>query len=128
MKTYLLILSYLLILTLTACAGDESAGSAAAIEAYHQALVAKDSAQLAAHSCAEWEAQSQVELESMGAFSASLQDMECDTTKVVEDIASVTCTGLLVANYGDEVLEIDLSQRHYRATFEGGEWRMCGYQ
>jgi hypothetical protein len=118
----------LLLLLLTACSRDDTAESAAAIEAYHRALVAKDSAQLSAQSCADWESQAQIELESLGAVDVTLKDMVCTTAKVVEDSASVTCSGFLVANYGNEVLEIDLSERNYRSVFEGGEWRMCGYR
>ena len=39
----------------------------------------------------------------------------------------VGCTGTIVANYGNEVLEINLADQTYKAAFEGGEWRMCGY-
>jgi len=42
--------------------------------------------------------------------------------------AIVACTGKIVANYGNEVLEIDLAAQKYQAVFEGGEWRMCGYR
>ena len=34
----------------------------------------------------------------------------------------------IVANYGNEVLELDLSERSYQVVEEGGEWRMCGYR
>jgi len=38
----------------------------------------------------------------------------------------VSCTGTITANYGNEVLEIDLSERTYQVVFEAGERRMCG--
>lgn len=128
MKTKSLLIFLFLSFILTACSGNNSTDSAAAIEAYHQALIAKDTVQLAAQSCAAWEAQAQTELESLGAVDVNLEDMVCTTANVFEDSASVTCTGFLVANYGNEVLRIDLSERNYNSVFEGGEWRMCGYR
>ena len=44
------------------------------------------------------------------------------------DYTIVSCEGVIIANYGNEVLEINLADQNYLSIFEGGEWRMCGYR
>jgi len=105
--------------------GDAAAG---AVQAYIQALVDQDSERLATLSCAGWEADARTDLESFTAVSVTLQDASCQETGTDEETHLVTCTGKIMANYGNEVQEIDLSERTYQAVYEGGEWRMCGYR
>ncbi len=99
-----------------------------AIENYIQALVDQDGNRLANLSCAEWEADAQIELESFSAVSVSLEELSCRSQSEQAGFTLVACTGKIIANYGNEVLEINLEDQVYRAIFEGGEWRMCGYQ
>lgn len=108
--------------------GTSEAGAAEAVQAYHQALVSKDADRLANLSCADWEAQAKNELASFGAVEASLEDLSCQEAGEAEGYTLVNCSGVIRANYGAEVLEIDLSERTYQAAYEGGEWRMCGYR
>jgi hypothetical protein len=123
----LLILGLILLLTLTSCTSSEDQ-AAAAIEAYIQALVDKDSNRLSTLSCATWEAEAKIELDSFGAVTVTLEELSCQEDQVVGEFTRVQCSGKIVANYGDEVLEINLADQTYQAAFEGGEWRMCGYQ
>ncbi|HSF82370.1 MAG TPA: hypothetical protein VLA49_14110 [Anaerolineales bacterium] len=106
----------------------ENNGAAKAVESYFAALIAKDPARLTTLSCSSWETNAQTDLESFGAVTAELSDLSCSETGADDDYTVVTCTGKIVANYGDEVLELDLADQSYQARFEGGEWRMCGYR
>lgn len=110
------------------CASNSVSGAPQAIEAYFKALVAKDLNQLVNHSCAEWEGSARQELRTFDAVQVSLQDLSCQEVENDASTAHLACTGKIIANYGNEVLEINLAERDYRALFEGGEWRMCGYQ
>jgi hypothetical protein len=100
----------------------------AAILAYQQALIGGDYSKLANLSCSDWESQAKTDFDSFAAVKATLQDASCQSTTVENNSAIVACTGKIVANYGNEVLEIDLATQSYQAIFEGGDWRMCGYR
>jgi hypothetical protein len=130
MKNFVVIsasLAMLLMATLSSCGGD-SDGAARAVEAYLQALVNKDPERIATLACADWEADARTELESFTAVTVTLQDAACQETGADGDITLVSCTGKITANYGNEVLEINLADRTFQAAYEGGEWRMCGYR
>ena len=122
----LVILSIILLLSLQACTSAEEE-AASAIESYIQALVDKDGNRLATLSCAAWEADAKIELDSFGAVTVTLEELSCQEEQVAGEFTLVGCTGTIVANYGNEVLEINLADQTYKAAFEGGEWRMCGY-
>lgn len=116
-------------LLLTACSGQSSEDAAAqAAEGYFQALVEKDSARLANLSCGVWEAESARELSSFGAVTASLDGLACEAAEESGDFTRVNCAGVITANYGNEVLEIDLAERPVLVALEDGEWRVCGYE
>lgn len=118
-----------LVLLLAACGGQSSEDAAAkAAEGYFQALVEKDSARLANLSCGAWEAESARELSSFGAVTASLSDLGCEAAGESGDFTRVNCAGVITANYGNEVLEIDLAERPVLVALEDGEWRVCGYE
>ena len=117
---------------LTGCSAGSSAGSdrgaAQGIERYLQALAAGDVNQLVDASCAAWEQDARLELDSFAAVSVELVDLGCEQSDQEGDSTWVDCNGKIIANYGNEVLEIDLADRSYAAVYEGGEWRMCGYR
>jgi hypothetical protein len=98
------------------------------VEDYLGAVVAKDFDQAAALSCAAWEEQAQMEVDSFGAVQTRLEGVDCQQTGTAGDAALVTCAGNIVATYNDEDQNITLAGRTYKAVQEGGEWRMCGYQ
>ncbi len=120
-----LIPALILMLTLAACAGSSTA-PADAVAAYWQAMVAKDAAQLSSLSCAAYEAQSLITMESFGAFEPELSDLVCEVVEASGETASVSCAGTIEVSYGAEILTIDLSDHNYIAVMEGGDWRMCG--
>lgn len=122
----ILILS--LALTLSACGGAAQSRPGAAVLDYLQALVDRDGARLAALSCPDWEAAAQLELESFAAVTVSLEEANCQESGADGEITLVSCTGKIVANYGNEVLELDLAERSYQVVQQGGDWLMCGYR
>ena len=116
-----------LVLLVVGCSSQGN-GPADAIQAYLQALAAKDANQVANLSCAAWEEQAAQELRSFDASTLTLEDLECQEAGQAGAATLVTCTGTIIANYGTEQLPIDLSTLVYQTIQEGGEWRMCGYQ
>lgn len=122
-------LFYLLAAALLAVSCSAERGDpAAAVERYLEALVSKDANQVVDASCAAWEEDAQRELDSFAAVETTLQDVSCSTVTETEEAASVTCTGAVVASYNGEDQQLALEGRAYRVVYEGGEWRMCGYE
>ena len=124
------LLATLLLLHMAGCSGgaQNGSGAAGAVEAYNQALVAKDADRLSTLSCADWEGDARTELESFGAVETTLEDMDCQESGTEGDYTLVACTGTISADYNGEILEIDLAGHTYLARLEGGDWRMCGYR
>jgi hypothetical protein len=130
MKTNTLIVALILIIQiylLTAC-GTNSNDAAAAVEGYHQALAAGNRDLLISYSCTAWEATAIDEVASFTALEVTLENVACDVIEEHDDASLVGCTGIIHANYGNEVLDIDLSAKAYEVIHEGGEWRLCGYR
>jgi hypothetical protein len=125
LKITVLIL-YLLILA--ACGGQNASSASSAIETYLKSLAAKDVNQLVNASCSAWETNARQELRTFDAVAITLQDLKCQEAGVEGETTLVSCSGKIVANYGNEVLEINLADRDYQAIQEGSEWRMCGYR
>lgn len=111
------------LLILSAC---KTSGADAAVAAFWQALVTKDSAQVSSLSCAAYEPEALTTLESFNAVETRLEDLACMVISEDGDTAKVSCTGSIIASYGAEDMTIDLAARSYTATKEGGDWRMCG--
>ncbi len=111
---------------ISACSSQSPA--AAAVTTYIKALVAKDANALKNASCAQWEGDAQVELDSFTAVSISLDSLSCKEAGKDGNATLVSCSGKIKASYNGENQEIDLGSRTSRAVQEGGEWRMCGYK
>ncbi len=114
-------------LLLAAC-GTSSAGPEKAVEAYLNALNAKDATRLSTLSCAEWEPTALMELDSFQAVSTTLEGLSCAQTGTDGGNALVTCQGRIVASYQGELQEFNLSARTYIAEKSTGEWLVCGAQ
>ena len=121
-----ILLTILASLLLTACASSNQDAPARADEDYLNALVAKDEDRLSTLSCGDWEDEALLELDSFQAVSAWLEDMTCEQTGTDGNTALVLCNGKIIASYGNEDQELDLSVRTYQVTQEGGEWLVCG--
>ncbi|NMB89035.1 MAG: hypothetical protein GYA17_11800 [Chloroflexi bacterium] len=132
-RTHLLtcLLAGLAVLLLAACSSNGAAEgadpAAQAVEGYLTALVDENADQLATASCAAWEEQATLELDSFMGVEASLQDLACQTTGDADGSSLVQCTGKIVATYNNEQQELDLAGRTYQVSQEEGEWRVCGY-
>ncbi len=112
--------------TLAACSNSDSASRA--VEAYIQALSAKDVDKVSSLSCAAWEDQARIELDAFAGVKTTVKDLKCQENGKEGDTTFVSCAGKIVATYGNEDQEFPLDRRPFQAIQEGGEWRMCGYK
>ena len=127
MRKLLLILSLILFtnVLITACASNTNA-PVNAVENYLNALVEKDADRIPTLVCGAWEEDALIELDSFQAVTARLEGLACEQTGTEGNIALVHCNGSIIATYGTEDQEIDLSVRTYEVTQEGGDWLVCG--
>ena len=95
--------------------------------AYLNALTDKDEATLTVLSCADWEANALLELDAFQSVETSLEGLSCQQNVADDGSVTVTCEGKIVASYGGEVQEFDLSERTYSMVEQGGDWLVCGY-
>ncbi len=119
----IMILSSLLI---SACGKSDAGDPAKAVEAYWQALIAKDSAKLSSLSCSDFEQEALNTLDSFQSVSVTISGLGCTTASTENDSATVNCSGTITASYGTENLTLNLADHAYSAVKEGGDWRMCG--
>ena len=124
----ILLLLTMLLLMISSCSSENADNAPGAVEDYLEALVSKDENQMINQSCTDWESQAKLELNSFAAVEASLENLNCETSGQAGDYTLVDCKGIIIANYGAEVLEIELQERTFQVLQEGGEWRMCGYR
>lgn len=109
-----------------ACSGSSDDAPAQAVEAYLNALVAKDENLLPTLVCGDWEQDAMIELDSFQAVTPRLEDAACTQTGTDGEMALVDCTGKIIATYNDEDQELDLSTRTYQVVQDGGDWLVCG--
>ena len=114
-------------LALSACTGGQDL-PAQTVELYQQALVDKDQEKLINYSCADWESQALLELDSFVSVDTELVDMTCQTVSQEGDTARVTCDGAISASYNGEARELPVSGRTFLVVKENDEWRLCGYE
>ena len=55
-----------------------------------------------------------------------LEGLNCQAQETGEAAASVTCQGQIIATYGAEDQQFDLSKRTYQVQKEGSDWLVCG--
>jgi hypothetical protein len=111
---------------LIACGSNQEVGASKAVENYLNALVNKNSEQLSALSCADWEPTALTELDSFQAVTTKLENLACQQTGTEGDNTLVLCQGKIIATYNNENQEIDLSARTYLLVNQSGEWLVCG--
>ncbi len=117
----------LLLMILTACAA-KSAPPEQAVEAYLNAIVEADLDKITTLSCADWEQQAMLELDSFQGVEVSLVDMQCTQSGSDGDTALVSCSGHFLTSYDGEAMQIDLDTREYELVKQGGDWLVCGYR
>ncbi|MCC6568916.1 MAG: hypothetical protein IT315_06730 [Anaerolineales bacterium] len=113
---------------LTACASSASDAPAKAVEEYLNALVAKDAARLPTLVCGDWEEDALIELDSLQAVNARLENVACSQTGTEGNFALVDCAGSIVLTYNNEDQNLDLALVTYQVVEESGEWLVCGKQ
>jgi outer membrane murein-binding lipoprotein Lpp len=122
-------LMILVAVLLTGCGGaSKSDPAASAVENYLKALAGRDLNQMIANACTAWEAQARQEYDSFAAVSLELKEVSCKSTGQDQSYTLVDCTGSIIANYGNEDLQIDVADQTFQVVQEAGDWRVCGYQ
>jgi hypothetical protein len=114
-------------LLFSAC-GKAADPSAKAVEDYLAALVNKDANALSALSCADWESNALLELDSLQAVTTQLESLACTAAGTDGTTTQVNCQGKIIATYNNENTELDLSVRTYQVVLQGGEYLVCGYK
>jgi hypothetical protein len=123
----LTVLTIITTLFLSACSSSDSINAPAkAVEGYLNALVAKDENRLPTLVCGDWEEDALIELDSLQAVTARLDNVACTQTGTDGDTALVKCSGKLIATYNNEDQELDLSVRTYQVVQQNGDWLVCG--
>jgi ABC-type phosphate/phosphonate transport system substrate-binding protein len=125
-KIFIVLLVAITAALITACSSSNSDAPAQAVEAYLNALVAKDENLLPTLVCGDWEDDALIELDSFQAVEVRLDNAACTQTGSDGDTALVDCTGNIIATYNDEDQELDLSVRTYQVVQQGGDWLVCG--
>ncbi len=114
-------------LLFSAC-GQATDPAAKAVEGYFTALVNKDANALSALSCADWEPNALLELDSLQAVTTRLENLACTAAGTDGTTTQINCQGKILATYNNEDQELDLSVRTYQVVQQGSEYLFCGYQ
>jgi hypothetical protein len=112
---------------LSAC-GKATDPAAKAVEDYLAALVNKNANALSALSCANWESNALLEMDSLQAVATKLENLTCAATSTDGTTTHVVCQGKILATYNSEDQQFDLSVRTYQVVYQSGEYLVCGYQ
>ena len=126
MKNKIIFLFFIFTFILSACRASGS-GASQTVEAYITVLASKDEAALVSNSCAEWEDDALLELDSLALVEVSLTNgIACEEVGSDGDKTLVNCTGKLQMSYGGEPQELDFSKLTYEVVNENGNWLVCG--
>ncbi len=110
------------LLMLAACAGSSnSSDPAQVVQDYLAAKVAGDNQTIQRLLCSSMESDLKREETSFSSIDARIQGMSCQRQG---DTDVVTCTGKILAVYGTETSEFQLTS--YKVVQEDGEWKWCG--
>ncbi len=126
LRTKLTILMLTLSILLSACGASASGGATAAVEGYITALATKDQAALISNSCADWEDDALIELDSFALVEVTVDGMSCAESGTDGDKTLVDCTGMLNMSYNGEPQSLDLADRTYEVIEQDGNWLVCG--
>ncbi len=118
----------LVILALAGCTGGGKSGAAAAVENYLNAMVSKDSDRLTALSCADWETQAILDMDSFEAVAPKLEGVSCVESGTDGERTLVTCAGKIITTYDNEQTELELSRWTYEVVQQSVDWLVCGYR
>lgn len=121
MKRLVLIL---VALFLVGCAEEDGGDPTETVQAYLEARVESNAENLKNLSCAEWEAQAELQADSFRSMEAKLEGLSCTQEGEDGDYTLVTCEGKIVTTYNGETREWELGT--YQLLQEDGEWKFCG--
>jgi len=122
----IIFLFILISLALTACGAGDS-GASQTVEGYITAIGSKDEAGLLSNSCADYEDDALLLLDSLALVEVSLADgVACQEVGTDGDTTLVNCAGKLQMSYGGEPQELDFSNITYEVVNENGNWLVCG--
>ena len=127
-RSIIAICAVALIVLVSACTPKPSDSPERSVELYLSALVEKDGASLAGLSCASWEPNALMELDSFQAVEVYLSDLSCESSGSENQFKVVKCEGFLVATYNGENQNIDLSARDYLVQESSNGYLVCGYK
>jgi len=110
---------------LSACSGGKHP-AAASVEAFLDALVNKDEARMVTLTCQSYETDALLEYDAFSLVKTRLEGLDCQAASSDEDRATVSCQGTIIATYGSEDQNFELSERVYQVVNLGGDWLVCG--
>lgn len=126
MQNKIIFLFILISLALTACGAGDS-GASQTVEGYITAIGSKDEAGLLSNSCADYEDDALLLLDSLALVEVSLADgVACQEVGTDGDTTLVNCAGKLQMSYGGEPQELVFSNITYEVVNENGNWLVCG--
>ena len=126
MRNRIIVLMLALSIILSACGAGNSNSAADAVESYITALANKDEATLIPLSCADWEDDARIELDSFQLVEVTIDGMSCQQSGADGDNTLVDCTGTLNMSYNGEPQSLDLADRTYEVIEQNGDWLVCG--
>ena len=126
MRTRIIVSMLALSIILSACGASTSGGATTAVEGYITALASKDQATLISTSCADWEDDALIELDSFALVEVTVDGMSCTEAGTDGDKTLVNCTGMLNMSYNGEPQSLDLADRTYEVVEQDGNWLVCG--
>lgn len=127
MQNKIIFLFILSSLILSACGASDSAGASQTVEAYITAIASKDEAGLVSNSCADYEDDATLLLDSLELVEVSLADgVACQEVGNDGDTTLVNCNATLQMSYGGEPQTLDFSKITYEVVNENGNWLVCG--
>jgi hypothetical protein len=126
MKNKIIFLFYIFTFIISACGGSDS-GASQTVESYITAISSKDEAGLISNSCADYEDDATLLLDSLELVEVSLADgVACQNVGSDGDTTLVNCTATLQMSYGGEPQTLDFSKITYEVVSENGNWLVCG--
>jgi hypothetical protein len=98
------------------------------VQQYLKGMVAADNNQVSKLVCKDFEDQAVKDVDSFAGVKAELSSAVCTKSGMDGQVELVSCSGKILATYGNEKQEIDLAGPVYRVTQQGGSWLVCGRQ
>jgi hypothetical protein len=125
-KIMLLLAASLLLAGLLYACSPSKHPAVAAVEGYLRALVAKDESRIVGLTCKDFEADALLQFDAFSLVKTRLEGLNCQASETGESTASVTCQGQIIASYGTEDQQFELSERKFQVQKEGSDWLVCG--